>query len=690
MSVFKKSLWTMLGGLGLGLGALGIALPMLPSTPFILLAAFAFARGSPRLDRWMRSNPYISVRLERFRSGKGLSARDKIGIYGVALILLLPVAILTRSMGVRVLITALLIIKGVFLAAWKPGGKARGIRRVGPSKVISALIVAAGLGQSLGNILLYAALASILVEGSVSRISVPAAFVFIGIAASLAFGILGRALIPLASASERRTLRLRLMERAWQARDAGENVDQGAIASLIADGVDSIGPYRGLYAPQLAIGIAAPLLAIGAMALADLRTAAILTAFLPIGPLLVGALQSRFRKASARYRAINAALTARFQEGILGLPTLKTFGTAGDYARRLEKDAADHGSAAMGLLVINQSLILLLDLGASLGLTLMSAWLAYGRLESGAIDAAKALFITLASLELVRPQQLLGAFFFAGGLGRSALKAAKSFLGGSPASAVVLGSQAARETSDSETRLANVSAGPADSQSGIADELLAKGLSYGRVSGTSQAKPSSSTRFPEALRVKKGRVTGLRGPSGSGKTTFCRMIAGTLSPDQGCIVLGSPPSRASPALLRNLVAVADQHPVIFAGSIALNLRYAKPQAEDEELWAVLRSMGLDELPSVRTKGLEAEVGEEGRRLSGGQRARLSLARALLTDRPFLILDEPSADLDEASEALIAETIAREKSRRGILLVSHRPDLMAACDAVVEMPGGMAS
>lgn len=524
-----------------------------------------------------------------------------------------------------------------------------------------ALPVAAGLLQSLGNLALYAASAAILSGRSAELLAWSPALA-LAFALRLGLSFKARAGLYAASSTERRGLRAALLSSAWRAQDQGAPLDRGRFLGLAGDGVNALALYRGLYLPQLLVGVAAPILALGLVALADPVAALILLAFIPLSPLVVGALQSRFRAVSERYRAENARLTERFQEGILALPTLKAFGQDGAYGKAVDEASAGHRKAAMRLLAVNQLLILFLDLGASLGLTLVAAVLAWLRLERGAISAFQAVFIVLCSLELIRPQQLMGAFFFAGGLGRSALKEAKAALSAYPPAQDGVRPDTWRGEPE---------------QTPIA--LRGLGLAY-------RYRGAEERPLPALIELRRGVLVGLAGPSGSGKSTVRRLLSGALEASAGGVYADGGKRVLGPEALRRLVSVADQQPYLFSGSLASNLRYAKPEAEDGELLALVRRLGLDSIHGFPENGLNAPVGEEGRLLSGGQRSRLSLARALLKPAPFLILDEPSADLDTETERLVIDLAREEKKRRGVLLISHRAAALGACDELVAMPG----
>lgn len=635
------------GFLFLGLAIFGAVLPLVPSTPFLLVASFCFARSSETMNRWFRSRPFIARRLEKWEQGQGLSAKDKVGVFVLASALVIPVAVLTPSLHLKIFLGVLMAGKALFLVLWKPGRR-RELPR--PARGWALFHAAASMGSSLGNVGLYALAAWALTRGP----DLGPNFWFwapICLLAKVLLAAAARATVPRASRSERTRWRQVLTGVLWKTGGQSWNRDQGAQAALLTDGIDSLALYRGLYIPQLFAGIVTPLAILAAVAHVDPVSALVLLVLVPVTPLVIGALQSRFRKATTRYREVNGTLTGRFQEGILGLPDLRLFGASGAWGRKIDDEADRHRRAALGLLAVNQLLILVLDLTASLGLILGSLVLAVTRYQAGAVDAFTAVFLVLVSLELIRPQQLMGAFFFAGGFGRATLKAARALTEGLPASV--------QEPGDTP---------------GAPTVLEARNLTFSYPSG-------ESLGFPEVVTLTKGVLTGLAGPSGTGKTTLRRLLTGVLRPTGGQILADGRDKTSSGSDLARYTAVADQHPYLFSGTVGTNLRYAAPGAPEDRMREVLESVGLGPGTGL---DLDTQIGEEGRLLSGGQRSRLSLARALLTPAPFLILDEPSADLDPETEALVLAVAREESATRGVLLITHRPQLLNACDRILEV------
>ena len=185
-----------------------------------------------------------------------------------------------------------------------------------------------------------------------------------------------------------------------------------------------------------------------------------------------------------------------------------------------------------------------------------------------------------------------------------------------------------------------------------------------------------------------GTLTVLVGPSGSGKSTLLNLLLRLFDPSSGEIILdGIPYTRIQLQRLRAQFAVMLQATHLFAGTVRSALQSGHQRVSDEKLFEVLKQVALDDFVHSLPDGLNTVLGEDCVNLSGGQRARLSLARALLLDRPILLLDEPLANVDSESQEIILDALDRTRARRTCLAVSHQPALVRRADVVLQLEHG---
>jgi ABC-type transport system involved in cytochrome bd biosynthesis fused ATPase/permease subunit len=191
-----------------------------------------------------------------------------------------------------------------------------------------------------------------------------------------------------------------------------------------------------------------------------------------------------------------------------------------------------------------------------------------------------------------------------------------------------------------------------------------------------------------SLTLAHGETTALLGSTGAGKSTVAGLLLRFLEPDRGAITVGGVPLREiDPVRWRAQVAWVPQHPHFFPGTVAENLRLARPGASQAALLAAAREAQAHEFIARLPRGYDTPLGERGARLSGGQAQRLAIARALLKDAPLLLLDEPTSQLDAAREARIGDALLCLRPRRTVLLITHRPALAATAGAVVHIERG---
>ncbi|MCQ4243177.1 ATP-binding cassette domain-containing protein [Stutzerimonas stutzeri] len=187
------------------------------------------------------------------------------------------------------------------------------------------------------------------------------------------------------------------------------------------------------------------------------------------------------------------------------------------------------------------------------------------------------------------------------------------------------------------------------------------------------------------LQIRQGHTYAITGPSGAGKTTMLRLLVGLIQPEQGTVrTFGAEAKDLDRTALLDAVSVVTQHPLLIAGSVADNVRYgANEQLTDAQLNAILKQLGLD-THAAGTPLANKHVGFDAAAVSGGEKQRIAIARALARGTPTILLDEPTSALDVASEE---RTIDLLKARtRTLVLITHRPSVIARADYIIHVAG----
>lgn len=466
-----------------------------------------------------------------------------------------------------------------------------------------------------------------------------------------------------ASSRTKLTVRDRIYEHALRLGPAVlDRKRTGELVNIAVDGMDWIEMYYGIYFVQFVIGMATPLLLCLFIGFTDWVVGVALLVSVPLTPLFLGMMARNFRKASERFAQVNAEQGARFLDSIQGMTTLKMFNLGKVRGAEMHAASEQQRVETMRLLLVNQMMILFVDFGFALGTTLVLTVTALLRLDAGALTPGAVVALILASAEFARPLTLVGQFFFAGAIGRAYAKKIAAFLGEQPGVADPTG----------------VAPPPLEAR----PVLSLRNIVF-RFAGASRPAVDGLS-----LDIVPGETVALVGASGSGKTTVTNLILRTIAPDAGELALGGRNVASVPAdWVRAHLALVPQDPYLFYGTIAENLRVAKPDASDDELVAACRAASIHEHIAALPQGYATRVGERGLSLSGGQVQRLAIARALLKDAPIVILDEPTSQIDLETEAVIHDALGHLTRDRTVLLIAHRLSTVARADRIVVMGDG---
>lgn len=434
----------------------------------------------------------------------------------------------------------------------------------------------------------------------------------------------------------------------------------GSLVSTATASVERASAYRAGFLGPIVASLTTPLLVLAVIAVAiDPLTAGLLLLLVPLIPLIIVGVQRAFRSSTGAYRRSAAQLSAAFLSAVQGLTTLTLNRAAARTGEELRVRGEQNRRRVMRLLAGNQVLILAVDAVFSLAMITGAAGLAVWRTGDGAITPGQAAALVLLSTLLTGPVDIVGQFFYIGMTGRSAERELSAAI--------------------APRRSGNSAANEAPKAAAAGDNTRAALELKGVTAGYERARPVLSDY---SLRIEAGERVVITGPSGSGKTTLLALAQGLLTPREGTVLIGG--AQAGSAAARAELAVVEQSTFLFTGTIAENLRVAKPDATDEELWAALDAAELREDLERAPDGLATQVGESGLAISGGQAQRVAIARAFLRDASVLLLDEPTAQVDLRSERLITSALAKLAEGRTVVMVSHRPTSILAADRVVKL------
>ncbi|WP_344004328.1 thiol reductant ABC exporter subunit CydD [Streptomyces thermocarboxydovorans] len=456
-----------------------------------------------------------------------------------------------------------------------------------------------------------------------------------------------------ASAAVKSELRGRLLERAtalgpgWL---AGQRT--GSLVALATRGIDALDDYFSRYLPQLGLAVVVPVAVLARIVAEDWVSAAIIVGTLPLIPVfmvLIGwATQSRMDR---QWRLLSR-LSGHFLDVVAGLPTLKVFGRAKAQAESIRRITAEYRRATMRTLRIAFISSFALELLATLSVALVAVTIGM-RLVHGDLDLYTGLVILILAPEAYLPLRQVGAQYHAAAEGLAAAEEIFRVL----------------ETPAPDTKGGPVPAGAVSFE------------------GVTVRYPGRSTDAVTdvSFTVEPGETVALVGPSGAGKSTLLNVLLGFVRPDAGRVRIGGADLTGLDLTeWHRRVAWVPQRPQLFAGTVAENVRLARPDADDDAVRRALRDAGAWDFVAALPEGIHTPLGEDGSGLSAGQRQRLALARAFLADRPVLLLDEPTAALDGATEAEVVAAIRRLAAGRTVLLVVHRPALLTLADRVVRL------
>lgn len=496
-------------------------------------------------------------------------------------------------------------------------GGLSGVAAIASAFAIAALVVALVRSQSLGG----------------PALAVVVVFVVRGVLALATEQVASWAATRISGALRADYLRRML------AAPADQRPDTASLMTVATHGASSVEPYVARYLPSLVAAAVVPPLAVLCLLFVDWSSALIVLATLPLLPVFAALIGRFTQDATQRRWQTQTRLAGHFLDVMRGLPTLVSYGRAEHQAEQVSAVGDRHRIATVRTLRIAFLSSAALELLATISVAIVAVWTGM-RLAWGDLGLGVALTAILLAPEAYWPIRRVGQEFHAAADGAEAIEALL------PADGVA---QPAGEPGQPEPRFAR----PGDASSDLRVDHL--GYHY---PGTDRAVIDDLS-----FTVRPG-LTALVGPSGCGKTTLLELIAGLRTPSAGSV----------PAVRSHLVT---QTPFIAPMTVRQNLLFGV--SDDSRLAAALAATGFDAVLRDLPDGLETSLGDNGFGLSAGQRAKLALTRAWLSDADLLLVDEPTAHLDPRSADELRAVIVALATRRPVVAVTHDEELVARAD-----------
>jgi ATP-binding cassette subfamily C protein CydD len=434
-----------------------------------------------------------------------------------------------------------------------------------------------------------------------------------------------------------------------------------AAATVVARGLDTLRPYFTEYLPALLLAALLTPLSALVLGLYDLKSAVIVAITLPLIPIFMVLIGLATADRSAAALAAMATLQARLLDLIAGIPTLRALGRATGPERRVSELATAHRRSGIATLRIAFLSALVLELLATLGVAVIAVSIGL-RLVFGQISLTAGLTVLLLAPDVYWPLRRIGVAFHAAEDGRTAADKAFALIENS--------------ATDSELTVPGSRTVAARGAAILLDKLSVAG------------RDGLAPRDLSAV-IEPGRVTVLTGANGTGKSTTLQVIAGITAATTGRVAVAGVGfeigiADLEPTAWWRQVSWLPQRPVLIPGTVAENLALFGTLDNVEIACA---TSGFDLVLTELRDGMRTVTGRGGVGLSLGQRQRLGLARALGSPAPVLLLDEPTAHLDAATEARVLRAIV-ERARAGatVVVVGHREQVTGIGDRVVEVAG----
>ena len=433
-----------------------------------------------------------------------------------------------------------------------------------------------------------------------------------------------------------------------------EQANTSEIVQVAVEGVEQLETYFGAYLPQFFYAMLAPLTLFGVLSVVNFPSAVVLLICVPMIPVTIVMIQRWAKKLLSKYWGQYTALGDTFLENLQGLTTTKIYEADAFKHQEMNEQSERFRKITMKVLTMQLNSITIMDLiaygGAALGVILATI-----QLKEGQVDLFGCILIILLAADFFLPMRLLGSFFHIAMNGMAASDKIFRLL----------------DLTEPERKVTSV---PTECSIRCCD--LRFSYEEGR-----EILHGINMSFP------KGSFTAIVGESGCGKSTISSILMGRNKGYIGEIMVGDIPLSeiSEESLMKNFTYISHQS-YLFKGTVRENLLMARPDASETALWNVLEQVKLADF--LRNEvGLDTLLNENALNISGGQRQRLALARALLHDSPVYIFDEATSNIDVESENDIMTQIYALAKTKTVILISHRLANVAGADNIYVLDQG---
>lgn len=469
------------------------------------------------------------------------------------------------------------------------------------------------------------------------------------------FTMLASGMSDKASKDVKRTLRSNIYAKLTRlGSNYTETVATSEVVMLASEGVEQIDTYFAKYLPQLFYSLLAPVTLFVLLVGVHARSAIILLCCVPLIPMSIVAVQKFAKKLLNKYWGEYTTLGDSFLENIQGLTTLKIYQADGWKHEQMNAQAECFRKITMKVLTMQLNSVALMDLMAygGAGLGIISAVSAFAK---GQLSLTATLTIVLLAADFFLPLRLLGSYFHIA-------------MNGAASAEKIFKLLAADEPADG------------DRVPGEDTALRLEQVTFGY-------EKDRTILHEVSLTIPQGSFVSLVGESGCGKSTIAALLAGSRTGYTGSVTLGGVPVGELQQEQRlHTLTVVPHNATIFKGTVEENLRMAKPDAAESELWAALEQVNLADFCRSQN-GLQTALHEGGSNLSGGQRQRLAMARVLLHDTPIYLFDEATSNVDAESENDIMAAIHSLAGKKTVILISHRLANVVDSDCIYVLDKG---